>query len=94
MYKRGFSTFNLRILIDGSLLDMGVDWKNWIVIIIGLIIVLIVSNLQQKGKVRQMIASKNMAIRWVIYLALFFAVIIFGSYGMGYDASSFIYGAF
>ena len=73
---------------------MGVDWKNWIVIIIGLIIVLIVSNFQQKGMVRQMIASKNIAIRWVLYLALFFAVIIFGSYGMGYDASSFIYGAF
>lgn len=94
MYKRGFNTFNLSILIDGSLLEMGVDWKNWIVIIIGLIIVLIVSNFQQKGMVRQMIASKNIAIRWVLYLALFFAVIIFGSYGMGYDASSFIYGAF
>lgn len=94
MLKRGFETFNPGILIDGSLTELGIDGANWIVVFIALIIVLIVSNLRKKGSVREQIASCNIAVRWIIFLVLFFVVIIFGVYGMGYDSSAFIYGAF
>ena len=47
--------------------------------------------LQQKGSVRERIAGSNLVFRWAIYLAMILCVIIFGVYGPGYNAASFVY---
>ena len=41
--------------------------------------------------IREIIAKKNIVLRWAIYFIMLFAVIIFGIYGPGYTSSSFIY---
>lgn len=46
------------------------------------------------AEMREYIDTKSMLVRWAIYLALFAAVLIFGIYGPGYDASVFIYREF
>lgn len=89
-----FSRFNPWVLFDGSLYNMGLDNKDWGVIIIGLVVVAIVAYLQEKGSIREMIASKPLPLRWVVYYSAFFIIVIFGIYGPGYDASSFIYANF
>ena len=38
-----------------------------------------------------MLARQNIWFRWLVYYGLIFAVLIFGIYGPGYDASTFIY---
>ena len=40
------------------------------------------------------IAEKKVVVRWAIYYILIFSILIFGIYGKGYNASSFIYGNF
>ena len=50
--------------------------------------------LQEKMPLRETIAKQNLIFRWVLIYGCLFAVIIFGVYGPGYDASSFIYGQF
>lgn len=94
MYAAMFSGWNLNILWDGSLLNMGLDVPDTILTVLSLIILLIVSILQQKEGLRDRIARRNIVIRWVIWYALLFSVILFGYYGPGYSAAEFIYQGF
>ena len=50
---------------------------------------------QEKGvHLRETIARRNIVLRWSVYYCAIFALIIFGMYGPGYDAASFIYQRF
>lgn len=92
--KQLFCCFNPWILWDGTLYQMGLDYKNLCVAILSLFIVRQISVLQEKSSVREMIASKNLILRWAIYYGLIFAILIFGIYGPGYNASDFVYTQF
>lgn len=46
------------------------------------------------AELRNLIDSNPMLIRWIIYILCFVCVLIFGIYGVGYDASTFIYRGF
>ncbi len=92
--KRIVCDFHVTSVLSNNLFQYGLDKQNFILVIIAVLIVWAVSVLQGKGMVREMVARRNIVLRWSIYFALIFAVIIFGIYGPGYDASSFIYEAF
>ena len=67
---------------------------DYIIIIIGVIIMLTVSLIQRKGSVREMIDRKPVYIKFLVYYVLIFAIVLFGAYSIGYDASQFIYNQF
>lgn len=92
--KQMIGSFNPWIFWDGTLYGMGLDYKDWCVVVIGLLLVRQISILQEKGSVREMIARRNIVLRWMVYYGAFFAILIFGMYGAGYNASDFIYGNF
>lgn len=92
--KQIFTRFNPWIFWDGTLYKMGLDYKDLCVTILGLLLVYKISLLQEKGSVREMIAEKNILIRWMIYYIAIFSIIILGMYGVGYNASDFIYANF
>ena len=50
--------------------------------------------IQRKGSVRKRIFTLPVPVQWCILSLLIVAVSVFGYYGPGYDAGSFIYGAF
>lgn len=64
------------------------------VAVISVAILWIVDMLQEKMPLRKTLAKQNLIFRWVLMFGLLFAVLIFGIYGPGYDASSFIYEQF
>lgn len=86
--------FSLRPLWDGSLLQMGMDFWDWMAAGAGLLAMLMVSLAQRKGSVRERIAAKPEGVRWGIWTGLFLAVLIFGAYGHGFEASQFVYNQF
>lgn len=92
--RQMLKSFNPWIFWDGTLYGMGLDYKDWCVVVIGLLIVRQVSILQEKGSVSEKIARRNIVLRWMVYYGAFFAILIFGMYGSGYNASDFIYGNF
>ncbi len=95
MLRSVFTGFNLGVLTNGALLKLGMDIHDYYVIAVGCVIMLVVSLLQEKGvSLRERIAEKNIAVRWCIYFAAIFAVIIFGAYGAGYNPVDFIYAQF
>lgn len=86
--------YNPWVLFDGSLYRLGLDTKDFWVLIFGLLILLAVSTSQLRGGIRERLAKQNLVFRWIVYLGLFVAVLLFGMYGEGYNPADFIYGGF
>lgn len=76
---------------DGSYLKYGLDAKDLDVLVISMVVLIVVSILQERGSVRQMLRKQTLWFRWTIYLLGVFATLIFGIYGPGYNAAQFIY---
>ncbi len=99
---RGFAEmvrqmFHVRlwVLFDGSLFECGLDLQDFAVAVIGIIMILLVDMWHEHGvKIRETIAAIPLPLRWAVYYTAIFAIFILGVYGSGYDAASFIYGAF
>lgn len=83
------------IFLDDSLLSLGLDWKEWCVLAGSVMLLFFVSFLQEKGvRIREMILEKSIYYRWIISIAAILAIMIWGTYGFGFDAQDFIYGGF
>lgn len=94
MLGRCLGAFHLSGLMP-RLCEMGLDLDNWFVLGLALILFFCVSLMQERGiNVREKTASLPLPVRWAIYMAGILSVIIFGVYGVGYDAASFIYRGF
>ncbi len=88
---RSCFTYNPWILTDGSFLEMGLDGKDWNVLIASIAVLLIVSLMQERFSVREKLEKQNFIFRYAIYTAAVIAILVFGMYGPGYNASQFIY---
>ena len=95
MFKQIFTNFSFSQFSNNALLKLGLDFKDYVIVFIVLIVVVLISILNEKGiNVREKISEKNIVIRWSIYFTLIFAVIIFGAYGVGYIPVSPMYAQF
>ena len=90
----GLSHWNPEILYDKSLYRLGINEKNFRVMMIGVLILLCVSLMQEKCSVRGWLSRQNIIFRWIVLFALIFSIIIYGQYGPGFDAQEFIYQGF
>ena len=78
-----------------EILTLGLDAADFLILLGGCIVWFIISWNQEKGTgIRDAIAERPLALRWLLFLAAFAAVLILGVYGPGYDASGFIYRGF
>lgn len=71
---------------------VGLTQQDFILVIVGCIIIFVVSVLKEKGmNIRETIASKNIVVRWGIYIAFIMFILIYGSTS---TTSDFIYANF
>lgn len=89
-----FTANNWHILWDGSLMALGLTALDYMILAAGVVVLLIVSLLQRNGSVRDKVAKRAYPIRFLIWYGLFLIVLLMGAYGIGYDASQFIYNQF
>ena len=89
-----FTTFNFHILWDGTLMNLGLTGLDYAIIFGGVLIWFIVSLMQEKGPIRERLQTKPVAVRYSLIFALLLVILLMGSYGIGYDASNFIYNQF
>lgn len=78
----------------GGLAAMGMGRKEFLVAGLGFLALLGVDARSGKADPAQEVAAAPRWVRWCVYLALLLTAVVFGSYGTGYDAQSFIYGQF
>lgn len=95
IFKSIFTFDNIGKLFNGELFEIGFNTSDFVVLAVGVIIMFLVSLLQEKGyNLREKISKQNIFFRWTLYYVAIFSIIILGIYGKGYSASSFIYGQF
>ena len=75
--------------------SFGLTKIDFLVIMGGVVLLFVYGILEEKGyNVIDKINNSNLALRYLIYFIIVFAIIIFGIYGPGYNASDFIYAQF
>ncbi len=90
--NRMFSVWNPWIFFDGSLYNMGLDRQNFYILCVSIFVLFVISLLQEKGiKIRESLSKQNICFRWVIYYIAIIVILLYGVYGVGYDARNFIY---
>ncbi len=92
MLKRMFKFIPIK---RGEILSLGLDTKDYIVLIISIVFIFIIGLLKEKGhNIREEVSNKNIIVRWLIYYAFILIIIIFGAYGIGYIPVDPIYADF
>ena len=89
----------LRGMVSGPmwvspLSGMGMDRWEFLAAGVGFLLLLAVDAWSQTADVTGRVLTATRWIRWCVYLGLLLLVVVFGSYGTGYNAQSFIYGQF
>jgi len=71
---------------------MGLSRIDWQILITALLILMLVDILHERQiSIHDFMARQQVWFRWAAVLGLVWAVIMFGVYGMEYDAGTFIY---
>lgn len=90
--KTIFTDYAPWVFTDGTLYTFGVSEKAFLLLILFLLLMFVIDVLHERNiSIRQKINEKCLAVRWILYLGAAFAVLLFGIYGIGYDAAGFIY---
>lgn len=71
--------------------SMGLEKKELLVGAVGIFVLFFVEGLAQKRDLMALFLQAKRPVRWIVLWGLLFAVLLFGSYGTGYDAQAFIY---
>jgi len=81
-------------LFDGRLMALGLTISDYVVLIMGTVVLMGVSLAGRNGSVREKLAAKPVPVRYAVVYGLFLCTLIIGAYGVGYDSSQFIYNQF
>ena len=80
------------VLLNGDVfVQAGVDTYDYIIIFVSILILWAVSMMQERFKVREKLEEQNLLFQWIIVFAAIFAILIFGIYGKGFNATDFLY---
>lgn len=80
------------VLFDDSLFALGLDWKNCVVLMASIEILLVADFLKYKGIVIHTVLEKQgVWMRWLVLIGGMLAILLFGIWGSGYDEAAFIY---
>ncbi len=84
---------NFGEIFRGGLTSFGLSVADWCVILVGVLIIWAVSRAGRDKPVRERLAERPILMTLCL-CALIVSILLFGAYGIGYDASQFIYNQF
>lgn len=95
MFRSIFHDFDPSILYNGQLPALGIDNLDFMVVLAGCLVVLLVDIMKErKVALTEKMEHWRLPLRWSVYYGLILAVIIFGAYGEGYQVIDLIYAGF
>lgn len=94
MLKNMFTGIQPENIASDELFTHGLDRNNFFFALVSIAVLWAADMLQERMHIRQELQKQGIVFRWIIIFAGIFALMIFGIYGPGYDASSFIYEQF
>ncbi len=93
MIQRIFTAWEPGALLGGALCTMGLDYAEISILCIALSTLLCVDLIQYKKDIKfdTFIMQQNIVFRWCVLWYLMIMILVFGIYGQGYNAQTFIY---
>lgn len=83
------------IFFDSSILNLGIEYRDINLLVIGVVALLIVAILRERhGYARLWIAKQSVGFRWILWLCVTIVVVVYGKYGPNFDPNAFIYAGF
>ena len=87
-----FREYNPWVLTNGSIFELGLDAKEWNVLLMALLFLVVADCLRYcKMNLVELFMKQNLWFRWIVFYIGIMAVVLFGVYGPQYDATQFIY---
>ena len=87
-----FTRWNPWVLFDGSLLGIGLDGKDWNVLLAAILFLAVIECFRyKKVPLVGTFAQQNLLFQMLVFYLGIMAVVIFGVYGPNYNATQFIY---
>ena len=80
-------------ILGGGIFRLGLTAADIVIVAVGILVVFAVSKISARGSVREWLYDRP-ALCWTVFGLLFICVLTFGAYGVGYDATQFIYNQF
>ena len=93
MWGSMLTTFNWHRILGGEILELGLDLKDYAIVAASVLIITVVSRLSKKTDIREWLYGRTM-LSWILSGTMLLIILLFGAYGIGYDASQFIYTQF
>ena len=94
MYIRHlFTAPDIGVLFNGELYQLGLTVNDLHALLFCLLILLLIDFVRYYKNIRieRFLSSQNLWFKWAVLLTLIFCIVIFGHYGLNYDAAEFIY---
>lgn len=90
--KRMFTAKNHWVWFDGSLYECGLNQKNFSLMVWGILLLFVVDICKYKNiRIRQIVAKQDYWAQCLTVIAAVLGILVFGMWGVGYDAANFIY---
>ncbi|MBR4111167.1 MAG: MBOAT family protein [Clostridia bacterium] len=95
MARITFTNFNLSNVFDGTMMNFGITVTDYIVIIVGTMIMLIMEAIDEYGVgTKKILEKKKVIIQWILLMISILTITVFGICRGNYIASEFIYKQF
>ena len=95
MIKHMFSEFTPWIFFNDRIFTLGLGWKEMVVLLLAVVLLFAVERKQEQGiVVAEHIMRQKLPVRWLLCMVGICTVMVFGTYGFGFEAQDFIYGGF
>lgn len=92
MLKSIFTVRNFHVFTDGGLFRLGLNNYHFLFLLFAILILWITDFFKyKKVDMFEKIENQNVVLRFCVYMSLFCMVVLFGVYGVDYEASQFIY---
>ena len=80
-------------ILRGGIFELGLGSTDLLIVACGIAVVFVMSKIKAKGDAREWLYERP-ALNWVLFGVIITVILLFGAYGVGYDASQFIYNQF
>ena len=95
MARITFTNFNISNVFDGTMMNFGITVTDYIVIIIGTIVMLIMEAIDEYGVgTKKLVGKQKVIVQWMLLMISILTITIFGICRGNYIASEFIYKQF
>ena len=83
---------NINALLSGSVFTLALGFKDFLVLLTSIIVLICADYLKWKGVVvRRALLNQDFWFRWMVYIFAVLIIVVMGIWGSAYDANSFIY---